>query len=141
MIRKQIILVDDDPVILKLQARVVEKILGFSPVQFSNGLDALTYIKSANIGESGLLVLLDINMPEMSGWDVLSEIEKIPMNEKIKVALVTSSVDEYDKRKAARYINIVDFIEKPFRPNAIERLKQNPELALFICVLFPTVFI
>ncbi len=137
----QIILVDDDPIILKLQVRVLTKTLGVSPKHFLNGIDALDYLKNVYDEKSSFIILLDINMPEVSGWDVLDEIQKLPFHDNVKVALVTSSVDAYDKRKAAKYHSVVDFIEKPFRPNCIDRLKANPELSIFLSVLFAGLFV
>lgn len=136
----QIILVDDDPIILKLQVRVLTKKLGVSPKHFLNGIGALDYLKNVYDEKSRFIILLDINMPEMSGWDVLDEIQKLPSHGNVKVALVTSSVDAYDKRKAAKYHSVVDFIEKPFRPDSINELKENPDLAAFLSVLFAGLF-
>lgn len=141
MEKTQIILVDDDPVILKLQVKVVKKTLGVLPQYFLNGAGALDFMKSVYSEEFRFLILLDINMPGMSGWDVLDEIKKLPFRDKIRVALVTSSVDDYDKRKAAEYSTVVDFIEKPFRPNAIDRLRQSPALGAFLGALFANLFI
>lgn len=137
----QIILVDDDPIILKLQVRVLTNALGVSPKHFLTGTDVLDYLKSVYDEKSRFLILLDINMPGLSGWDVLNEIQKLPFHRDIKVALVTSSVDAYDKSKAAKYDSVVDFIEKPFRPNCIDRLKANPELSIFLSVLFAGLFV
>jgi CheY-like chemotaxis protein len=58
-------------------------------------------------------VVLDINMPVMDGWGLLDIIEA-DFDKKIEIIMVTSSVDQGDKDKAASYSKIIDFLEKPF---------------------------
>ncbi len=61
-----------------------------------------------------LLLLLDINMPNKNGFDVLTELEE--ENEDISnidVIMVTSSTLKSDIEKSTRFINIIGYIEKP----------------------------
>jgi CheY-like chemotaxis protein len=52
-------------------------------------------------------------MPVMDGWGLLDIIEA-DFDKKIEIIMVTSSVDQGDKDKAASYSKIIDFLEKPF---------------------------
>ncbi len=64
------------------------------------------------------LLLLDVNMPEMSGWEFLDELVK--KNIQIDVKLLTSSIDPDDILKSADYIQITGFLVKPLQGKAIE---------------------
>ena len=66
------------------------------------------------------LILLDINMPIMDGWQFLDEFIKIKYPKKITLYIVSSSIDPVDIKKAKEYEAITDFIIKPItRKNLI----------------------
>ncbi len=64
------------------------------------------------------LLLLDVNMPEMSGWEFLDELVK--KNNQIDVKMLTSSMDPDDIQKSADYNQITGFLVKPLQGKAIE---------------------
>lgn len=98
--------------------------------QFYNGYQALEYIKAhlpqlINLPD---VILLDLNMPVMNGWQFLDEfIQLMPsQNYHTTIYLVTSSVSDTDIEKAASYNEITEYIIKPA---AIEQVKE-----LFDCM-------
>jgi FixJ family two-component response regulator len=61
-----------------------------------------------------ILLLLDINMPDMQGFEVIEELEeKIDNLDCLDIIMVSSSDLKIDKEKATKYPNIMGFIEKP----------------------------
>jgi CheY-like chemotaxis protein len=50
-------------------------------------------------------------MPVMDGWGLLDIIHEADFDKKIEIIMVTSSVDQGDKDKAASYSKIIDFLE------------------------------
>jgi two-component system, response regulator PdtaR len=64
------------------------------------------------------LLLLDVNMPEMSGWEFLDEL--VRKNNQIDVKMLTSSMDPDDIQKSAEYMQITGFLVKPLQGKAIE---------------------
>ena len=74
------------------------------------------------------LVMLDIVMPNMDGYEILSQIRKIPQIQSIPVIMVSSLSDEEDIIKGFNE-DITDYITKPFNPKIlvakIERIVQN----------------
>jgi CheY-like chemotaxis protein len=69
-----------------------------------------------------VLLFLDINMPVMDGWGLLDIIHREDFDKKIEVIMVTSSVDQRDKDKAASYSKIINFVEKPLNKASLRLL-------------------
>ncbi|BAI79597.1 conserved hypothetical protein [Deferribacter desulfuricans SSM1] len=83
---KKILIIDDDPYIRNFYKEFLEE-NGFVVIEAENGLEGMKIFRE----ESPNLILLDINMPEKSGLDILKEIKK--KNEKIPVFLLTAHED------------------------------------------------
>jgi CheY-like chemotaxis protein len=120
---------DDDMVIFLHKIAVVESALSEKPVIARNGSQALDYVLKHS--DTTLLVLLDINMPEMDGWEFLEAIQKLP-SPKILVVMVTSSVDSRDRKKAKSYPQVIEYIEKPLTVDTCSYIKNLPAVAPLI---------
>lgn len=93
----------------------------------SNGID---YIKDKSINSvisSPTILFLDINMPQLSGWDALEIINDLDENIKkqLLVFMVSSSIDPRDKRKAMDHPLVFRFIEKPLTIDNVKELFQE----------------
>ncbi|MBK8398110.1 MAG: PAS domain-containing protein [Leptospiraceae bacterium] len=100
--------IDDDQLQILTNKILIQKInSNFNILIFDNPKEALDAI----VIEDPQLVFLDLNMPEMSGWDFLDELEKNKIN--LDVYILTSSADPYDKKKAEHYENVKGFLTKP----------------------------
>ncbi|MFH4966896.1 response regulator [Gaetbulibacter sp. M240] len=114
-----ILLVDDDAICNIICKKLIEE-LGFkNPVEIAtNGRSALHYLELA-VNEKSKplpgLILLDINMPVMNGWEFLETLEELSENllPDIKVVMVTSSISPFDIKKAKNTKMISEFITKP----------------------------
>ncbi len=127
-----IVLVDDDPIIQYVHLRILKKYSSQLITQFDNGSDALEYFKGNGKAGSPDLVLLDINMPIMDGWEFLDAVYEQGLESNMKVIVLTSSVDILDMEKAKKYDNIISFEQKPLTvdkvgaiPVLLEYLKQG----------------
>jgi CheY-like chemotaxis protein len=110
----EIVLVDDDPIVILLQKKLMQKAgINHEVISFNSGEDALAFMAEKKIEEK-FLVFLDINMPGLSGWEVLDELERLNMPFDFEVIIITSSIDDSDRIKANTYERIVDFWIKPF---------------------------
>jgi CheY-like chemotaxis protein len=69
------------------------------------------------------LILLDINMPVMNGWEFLDLLEPRlkEKQQQIDVAILSSSVYQKDKEKADNYHSVVDYISKPLTIEGIKK--------------------
>lgn len=122
---KIILLVDDDPITILLHQRFFAKV-GFSgqPNTLTNGHEALDFINSFE-GDESFFVILDINMPVMNGLEFLSALKSRPNRPKIKIFIVSSSLDAAEEAQALSYDFVVDFLSKPLYAQDYHRLKAE----------------
>lgn len=108
----KILVVDDDPDLLDL---ITDRLSanGFAVIRAANGLDALNAIKK----EEPTIVFLDLQMPKMSGMDVLRTIKKEGINITV---IVISAFGTIESAVEAIKEGAYDFIVKPFDPTHLE---------------------
>lgn len=112
---KKILVVDDDQQIQIIIKYILEK-QGYKVRTADNGSEALDIIHVHHCD----LVLLDIQMPIMNGFETLVEIRNSPSTEKLHVLILSSNQSTSDILKAADY-GIDGYILKPPRKNEIVR--------------------
>ncbi len=96
------------------------KRLNFKIFTALSGEEALTVLKKKEID----LVLLDIMMPGMSGYDVLETMAKNEKLKKIPVILVTAR-NQHEEEARAKELGVTDFFEKPLKLNLlIDRINE-----------------
>ena len=117
-----VLTVDDDPIILK---NVHQTLMAEYTVRpFPSGIAALKYMENNPVD----IILLDHNMPEMTGIEVLKHLQASPEFSEIPVIFLTGSVDGEDEVKALEN-GAVDYLRKPFHPRAlITRVRLQLEL-------------
>ena len=113
MNKMKILVVDDDPNILQLITLYLTK-EGFDVVQAQQGDEALRSFKSAPPN----LVLLDIMLPVMDGWQVCREIRKVS---NIPIIMLTAKDETFDKVLGLE-LGADDYIVKPFDTKELEVL-------------------
>ncbi len=108
-----ILLVEDDQVDVMNVRRAFEKNRIANPLFFAcNGLEALELLRSGRIPDARRIVLLDLNMPRMSGLEFLREIRADPALHATVVIVLTTSNDERDKIEAYN-LNVAGYLLKP----------------------------
>jgi len=123
---KKVLLVDDDPTSTFLAQLLLRKLSTVEHVSVAaNGKDALDYlIGSQEKGNLPDLILLDINMPLMDGFEFMDHFQQLPFHNAARVVLLSSSVSSKDLQKAADY-HIRDFINKPLTKEKLSLLMQE----------------
>lgn len=123
--QKRILLVEDDDAlasvyVVRLQAE------GFDVRRVSNGEDAL----AAAISYKPDLVLLDVMMPKVSGFDVLDILRNTPETANLKIIILTALSQESDKQRAVQ-LGVDDYLVKSqvVITDVIERIKQHLGIA------------
>ena len=117
--KKKILIVDDD----EIQLLIAEAILGseYEIITAASGKKALEQIYHGNIPD---LILLDILMPEMDGFEVFNRIRAISLLQEIPIAFLTS-LDGTIVMEQAQKIGATDFIMKPYsREDLLNRIKN-----------------
>ena len=108
----EIILVDDDELQFMLVKNVIKKIDPLVKITFfSNPENALSHLKSNEIQKQPCLILLDLNMPEMTGWEFLDIYSNF--SNKSKIVIISSSIDAGDIQKANKHPDVLEFCSKP----------------------------
>ncbi|MGY6744843.1 MAG: response regulator [Cecembia sp.] len=105
----RIVLIDDDPISTFVTEKLISKNIKvpFEIFKYDNAINALREI--SNIDPNYLF--LDLNMPEMTGWDFLEEYH--PTHSHPEVYILSSSVDERDIDKASNYTIVKKYLSKP----------------------------
>jgi CheY-like chemotaxis protein len=93
--------------------------------EFFRAQDALAFLASGELVKPAL-VLLDINMPVMNGFDFLDAYERLPMavRANVMVVMLTSSIDERDRQRAFSYDSVKDYMRKPIERSQVAALLQ-----------------
>ncbi|MEW6040772.1 MAG: response regulator [Elusimicrobiota bacterium] len=110
---KKIVVIDDEEDYLNLVKTILEP-LGYKIIFSSNGTDGLSKIKS-DIPD---LVILDVNMPEINGYQLCQQIRKTQDIKHIPIILLTVRRKEDDKVKGLE-LGADDYITKPFHPKEL----------------------
>jgi len=96
-------------------------------VTFSNGSEAISHLKKVLKENLRLpdIILLDLNMPVMDGWQFLDEFKNINFGKKITVYIVSSSIDPHDHVRAKEYTSVSSFLVKPITRVELEAVFTN----------------
>lgn len=114
--RKGIVVIDDDPVSLFLTSELILHAIEEVELHtFQRANDALHFLNNA---QNELLVLLDLNMPVMNGWEFLDAC--INFGIKVEVYILSSSVNPSDISKSKSYPQVTKFLSKPLNTNDLE---------------------
>ena len=130
-----IMFIDDTSEDLYINNRMIEKYGKYEKIiQFNMGTLALEYLKtnSENIQNIPDIILVDIHMPQMNGFEFLEEYAKLPdeLKSKCRVYVVSSSFDSNDIAKAKADPYVTHFLEKPLTRQCIEEVINNVKVAL-----------
>ncbi len=115
---KKVLIVDDEPDTLELVKLVLES-GGFTTMLAKSGSEALNIIEDSKPD----LVLLDIMMPDMDGWEVFRKIKEKFAG--IPVAILTAKAQNIDRLLGLHVLKADDYITKPFGKNElIDRVRK-----------------
>ncbi len=118
-----ILIVDDVPDNIRLLSRILVK-RGYQTRKALNGTMALTAIQASK----PRLILLDIQMPDMSGYELCHLIKSDPENLHIPIIFLSAHDDSLAKKKALK-LGASDYVTKPFNiEKLVETIKYQIDL-------------
>jgi len=124
---KNVMVVDDNQIDLYI-AEMVMMTTGFAEkvICVGSAREALEYLRPLDESSDGLptLIFLDINMPEMTGFDFLDEYQRLPDNirKKCIIMMLTTSLDEQDRKLAEDNEFVKRFLNKPLDRDKLAQL-------------------
>ena len=130
MKNKVICIIDDDPIYQLL----INKIIAMSEteydvISFKNGKEALEHFTADIEADKKMpeIILLDIEMPVMDGWDFMHQIEKSLSGKTKKTAIyiVSSSIAYEDKERAKTFPEIMGYFSKPIDSSKILEITKH----------------
>jgi response regulator of citrate/malate metabolism len=128
-----VLIIDDDEITNRLSRQIVSKLDFAKEIKICyNGFDALDYImefSQANNNTCPELILIDIAMPVMDGFEFIEAFKKLNFTNKEKIisVILTSSSDLKDIRKGKR-MGVNDYLIKPLTHGSLSELLQNNKI-------------
>lgn len=122
---RQILLIDDDEITNFVNKKIIESFVGDGEnvKTLLSAKEALSYLKTCSTESVKMpeLILLDLNMPEMSGWEFLDEFKKRFKSEELttKIFLLSSSQNPEDIEQSKKYECVSGFMGKPFNKDKL----------------------
>ena len=115
-----VLIVDDSPSVRHLNSNLIKK-AGFTAIIAKDGLEALEMLQTAKSLPD--IILTDVEMPRMDGYELLSSLKRQPPLESIPVIMITSRAGEKHRRKAFD-LGVSDYLTKPYDDKVlIEKIK------------------
>jgi DNA-binding response OmpR family regulator len=125
---KRILCVEDEEEMIDL-IRLILARRGFEVKGASGGMEGLRMVRE----ELPDLVLLDLMMPDLDGWEVYQQMKADEKTRNIPVIVVTAKAQNIDRVLAMHIAKVDDYITKPFSPqellSSVEKVLGNPDPA------------
>jgi len=119
----EICIVDDDRIYQLLMKKMIKSLDATISVKtFYDGEEAYNFYKSKPVCCE--ILLLDINMPKMDGWEFLEKLNDEDFKNS-KIYLATSSIASSDREKAKNYKKIKEYLIKPITKKKISEITQD----------------
>jgi response regulator of citrate/malate metabolism len=124
----QVLLIDDDNIQHFIAKATLKKIDSeIKLLSYLDAISALEYLSAIELEENlPNLILLDINMPEMDGWQFLEKYKNFKL--KSDVYIVSSSIDTSDINKSKGYTDVKQFVSKPLDFDKICAILNKQEI-------------
>lgn len=110
---RKVLIVDDHPDAINILTVILTK-GGYQPVSAKDGVEALQKIND----EHPELVLLDVMMPKMDGYEVCQAVKADPMLRHIPILMLSAKTDPASKERG-RALGAADYLTKPINPTEI----------------------
>jgi CheY-like chemotaxis protein len=123
-------IIDDDPIAIYGIKRSMKEIdFCKTIVVYNNGQEAIDGLNNMIVEGIALpsVILLDLNMPIMDGWEFLDDFIKIPNNntKKVTIYIISSSIDPRDVIKVQDYSLVSNYILKPINSTDLLKLLSD----------------
>jgi two-component system, OmpR family, response regulator VicR len=122
---KKVVYIEDDPEMIDLVTLIVSR-KGYHIKGAHGGREGLELVKQ----DPPDLILLDLMMPDLDGWDVYKMLKANEITRSIPVIIITAKSQAIDRVLGLHIAKVDDYISKPFRPqellDSIEKILNAP---------------
>ena len=125
MIINKVLIIDDDDLSIFLMGLTIDEIDFIEKYDSVNsGWEALRFFENCKEGTAPEIILLDLNMPEMDGYEFIQHFEgKFAKKfQKTQIIVITSSQRESDRSRSLAFESVIGFINKPLEEIEIKRI-------------------
>ena len=121
---KCILLIEDNEFVNVYNRKIIEKLNVTDRIEvIEDGNEGLDYLsKEDNKNEKPDLILLDINMPRMNGWEFIEEYLKLDRQRKTRIVILSTSPNPDDIKKYSSFPEIICFEKKPLTKEKIRSI-------------------
>lgn len=124
--KRRVLCIEDEPEMIDLIRLILER-KGFEVIGAVGGQEGLNTVRS----EKPDLVLLDLMMPDVDGWEVYRQMKADDELKSIPVVVVTAKAQSIDKVLGLHIAKVDDYVTKPFGPtdllDSVDRVLKNQE--------------
>ena len=124
----EVVIAEDDLIIARLEQYSLQKTVHCTPIICKNGKEAIKYLDKRKDPETPVLLILDLNMPVLDGWDVLEILESKPYSKNIFVVVVTSSIFQEDQKRALNNPQVIGYFVKPLFRDHFKQIFELPQI-------------
>ena len=118
--------IEDDPITAVITQLIAKQKLHCKAVQlYANGQLAFDRLRTAPPSPDDIpdLILLDLNMPMMDGWEFLDAFSQLTVSKPVCVFILTSSIHPDDLEKSRQYKEVKGYFSKPLDTDNVARMK------------------
>lgn len=116
----KILIVDDSPTIRKMVRASLQDLSSSEFIEAGTGLEAIEHLAVTRVQ----LIVLDLNMPDMHGIDVLKFVRRNPHYSGIPIIVLTTRGDE-TSRQTAQQAGATSYMTKPFAPQTLAKAVRD----------------
>jgi len=135
----RIVCIEDDPQIIELVRTILGR-KGYQVIGAAGGQEGLTLVQVQRPD----LILLDLMMPDLDGWEVYRRLKEDPLLAPVPVMVVTARAQDIDRVLGLHVAHVDDYLTKPFTPkqltDSVERILARRHAATEPARVFATVF-
>ncbi|GAB4232759.1 MAG: response regulator [Ekhidna sp.] len=121
---EKVLLIDDDDIVNSINSVIIKHAkFAREVVAYTTVAAAIAYLSEVETPPE--VIFLDLNMPNLNGWDFMDEFGKTSRKGRTKVVMLTSSISLKDEKKAKTLDDVAAYISKPLSPELLKQIYED----------------